>query len=426
MTTDPDQVSPDDVLSVSELNTAIRSTLQGQFGRVWVSGEISDLSRPQSGHIYMSLKDGESQIRAVAWRSVASRLQFDLDDGLKVVCEGYVDVYPPRGSYQLTVRKIRPLGLGALQLALIQLRDKLAAEGLLDPGRKKPLPGIPKRVAVVTSPTGAAVRDFLEVIRRRWPILDVTVVPTRVQGAEATAEIVAAIETAQSLDPDVVVVTRGGGSLEDLWCFNDEPVIRAIDQCRVPVVSAIGHEIDVTLCDLVADVRALTPTEAAERIVPDRTEVLASLTSTQQRLRAITLNRLETYRSHVAGLAARPCLARPMDLVLDRHRMVDDAQQRLDRGIRSRLEGAQQSMTRSAGKLESLSPLAVLARGYSVTQRASDGTIIREAADISPGDQMVSRIQHAEIVSNVESVTNLATPSPQQESSDGESETQKG
>ena len=423
MTTDPDQVSPDDVLSVSELNTAIRSTLQGQFGRVWVSGEISDLSRPQSGHIYMSLKDGESQIRAVAWRSVASRLQFDLDDGLEVVCEGYVDVYPPRGSYQLTVRKIQPLGLGALQLALIQLRDKLTAEGLFDPARKKPLPGIPQRVAVVTSPTGAAIRDFLEVIRRRWPILDVTVVPTRVQGAEATAEIVGAIETAQSLDPDVVVVTRGGGSLEDLWCFNDEPVIRAIDQCRVPVVSAIGHEIDVTLCDLVADVRALTPTEAAERIVPDRTEVLASLKSTQQRLRAITLNRLETYRSHVAGLAARPCLARPMDLVLDRNRMVDDAQQRLDRGIRSRLEGAQQSMTRSAGKLESLSPLAVLARGYSVTQRASDGTIIREASEISPGDQMVSRIQHAEIVSNVESVTNLATSSPQQESSDGESET---
>ena len=423
MTTDPDQVSPDDVLSVSELNTAIRSTLQGQFGRVWVSGEISDLSRPQSGHIYMSLKDGESQIRAVAWRSVASRLQFDLDDGLEVVCEGYVDVYPPRGSYQLTVRKIRPLGLGALQLALIQLRDKLTAEGLFDPARKKPLPGIPQRVAVVTSPTGAAIRDFLEVIRRRWPILDVTVVPTRVQGAEATAEIVGAIETAQSLDPDVVVVTRGGGSLEDLWCFNDEPVIRAIDQCKVAVVSAIGHEIDVTLCDLVADVRALTPTEAAERIVPDRTEVLASLKSTQQRLRAITLNRLETYRSHVAGLAARPCLARPMDLVLDRNRMVDDAQQRLDRGIRSRLEGAQQSMTRSAGKLESLSPLAVLARGYSVTQRASDGTIIREASEISPGDQMVSRIQHAEIVSNVESVTNLATSSPQQESSDGESET---
>ena len=423
MTTDPDQVSPDDVLSVSELNTAIRSTLQGQFGRVWVSGEISDLSRPQSGHIYMSLKDGESQIRAVAWRSVASRLQFDLDDGLEVVCEGYVDVYPPRGSYQLTVRKIRPLGLGALQLALIQLRDKLTAEGLFDPARKKPLPGIPQRVAVVTSPTGAAIRDFLEVIRRRWPILDVTVVPTRVQGAEATAEIVAAIQTAKSLEPDVVVVTRGGGSLEDLWCFNDEPVIRAIDQCRVPVVSAIGHEIDVTLCDLVADVRALTPTEAAERIVPDRTEVLASLKSTQQRLRAITLNRLETYRSHVAGLAARPCLARPMDLVLDRNRMVDDAQQRLDRGIRSRLEGAQQSMTRSAGKLESLSPLAVLARGYSVTQRASDGTIIREASEISPGDQMVSRIQHAEIVSNVESVTNLATSSPQQESSDGESET---
>ncbi len=253
-----------------------------------------------------------------------------------------------------------------------------------------------------------------------------TVVPTRVQGEEATAEIVAAIESAQSLQPDVIVVTRGGGSLEDLWCFNDEPVIRAIHRCRFPVVSAIGHEIDVTLCDLVADVRALTPTEAAERIVPDRAEVLASLKSTQQRLRAITLNRLETYRSHVAGLAARPCLARPMDLILDRNRMVDDAQKSLDRGIRSRIEGAEQLMTRSAGKLESLSPLAVLARGYSVTQRVSDGTIIRDASEVSPGDQIVSRLQQAEIVSNVESVINLESASPQQELSDGKNKTQEG
>lgn len=398
------QSTDEDILSVSELNTAIRSTLQDRFSSVWVSGEISDIARPQSGHVYLTLKDGESQIRAVAWRTVAGRLQFDLEDGMGVVCEGYIDVYPPRGSYQLIVRKVRPLGIGALQLALIQLRDKLSAEGLFESSWKKDLPAIPSRVAVVTSPTSAAVRDFLEVIRRRWPILDVTVVPTRVQGEEAAHEIVAAIGQAQSLSPDVIVVTRGGGSLEDLWCFNDEQVVRAIYACKIPIVSAVGHEIDVTLCDLVADVRALTPTEAAERIVPDRAEVVLNLKSTKNRLRLVTANRLEALRSAVVGLESRPCLARPWEMAFDRRRALDEIQHRMELAVGHRVKQSRETVMRVSGKLESLSPLAVLARGFSLTQLAADGTIVRGKTDVVVNDQIISTLANGQIVSRVESV----------------------
>ncbi len=252
-------------LSVSQLTLLIKESLETEFPAVWVSGEVSDVAKPQSGHVYLTLKDKQAQIRGIIWRTVAARLKFDLRDGQEVVCRGGLDVYPPRGVYQLIIRQIEPLGVGALQLALRQLHQRLAAEGLFDPSHKQPLPRFPQRVAFVTSPTGAAIRDFLEVARRRWSGVQVLVIPAKVQGAGAAADIVRGIETANRLadPPDVLVVGRGGGSLEDLWCFNEEPVVRAIYASRIPVVSAVGHEIDVTLSDLVADVRALTPSEAA-------------------------------------------------------------------------------------------------------------------------------------------------------------------
>ncbi len=245
------------VLSVSQLTAEIKDLLESAYPEVWVSGEISNFSRPQSGHCYFTLKDDEAQIRAVMWRMTAARVRFDLEDGLEVVCRGALDVYAPRGSYQLVVQQIEPKGLGALEQALRKLRARLAAEGLFDPGRKRPLPRFPRRIAVVTSPTGAAVRDFLEVLRRRWRGADVLVVPVRVQGEGSAAEIAAAIQMVNRLATpvDVLVVARGGGSLEDLWSFNEEIVVRAIHASQVPVVSGVGHEIDVTLADLVADVR---------------------------------------------------------------------------------------------------------------------------------------------------------------------------
>ena len=258
-----------------ELTGQIKGLLEGRFPAVWVSGEISNFSRPQSGHCYLTLKDDQAQIRAVMWRSAASRVRFDLHDGLEVICQGYLDVYAPRGSYQLVIQQIEPKGLGALELALRSCASDWRPKGLFDPARKRPLPRFPRRIAFVTSPTGAAVRDFLEVLRRRWRGVHVLIVPVRVQGDGARAEIAAGIELVNRLaDPvDVLVVGRGGGSLEDLWAFNEEVVVRAIHASRIPVVSAVGHEIDVTLADLVADVRALTPSEAAERVVPAADEL---------------------------------------------------------------------------------------------------------------------------------------------------------
>ncbi len=287
------------VLSVGELTDQIKGTLEGQFPAVWVSGEISNFSRPQSGHCYLTLKDDQAQIRAVLWRTSAAKVRFDLHDGLEVICQGSLDVYGPRGSYQLVIRQIEPKGMGALELALRKLRERLTAEGLFAAERKRPLPRFPRRIAFVTSPTGAAIRDFLEVLRRRWAGVHVLIVPVRVQGPGAGDEIAAGIELVNRLsDPiDVLVVGRGGGSLEDLWSFNEEVVVRAIHASRIPIVSAVGHEIDVTLSDLVADVRALTPSEAAERVVPAAEELLDFLRRQEQRLATALRARLTSARA---------------------------------------------------------------------------------------------------------------------------------
>ena len=267
------------LLSISELTNQIKDYLQSRFSAVWVAGEVSDLARPPSGHVYMTLKDGNAQIKAVMWRTAAQRLKFPIEDGMEILCHGEIDIYPPRGTYQLIVRQIELRGEGAAQRALRMLQEKLRQEGLFDADHKKRLPKFPRRVAVVTSPTGAAIRDFLEVARRRWRGAEICVIPARVQGAESAAEVVRGIKLANksSLDFDLLVVTRGGGSMEDLQSFNSESVCRAIFASRVPIISAVGHEIDVTLSDLVADVRGLTPSEAAELALPSVDEIRSRL-----------------------------------------------------------------------------------------------------------------------------------------------------
>ena len=392
-----------EVVSVSQLNTQIRDSLQRSFPSVWVGGEISDLARPQSGHVYLSLKDEQGQLRAVMWRTTASRIGFDLNDGMDVICEGHVDVYPPRGTYQLIIRQIEPVGVGALQLALRQLRDRLAAEGLFDAHHKKPLPRFPHRIAVVTSPTGAAIRDLLAVLKRRWPGARITVIPTRVQGEEASPEIVEAIQTAHELKPaaDVLVVTRGGGSLEDLWCFNEEPVVRAIFAATIPVVCAVGHEIDVTLSDLVADVRALTPTEAGERIVPMCDEIHAELDHLIRRMNGSLRTQLEMLRARLDGLAERPVLKSPMQQVTDRTHLVDDLSQRLQRGLDRQFSASRERLGHLTQQLEALSPLAVLGRGYSLTEHDSNGSLVRDAQQVKPGDEIRTRLASGELISRV-------------------------
>ena len=414
-------------LSVTELTLQIKDLLEAAFPEIWVTGEISNFVRPQSGHCYLTLKDDRSQLRAVMWRGVASRLKFAPQDGMEVVCRGHVDLYAARGSYQLVISDIVPQGVGALELALRQLREKLAREGLFDPARKKPLPQFVRRIAVVTSPTGAAIRDFLQVIGRRWRGADVLVVPVRVQGEEAAAEIAHAIQMVNRLNErggkkgdspllphkgtvpfftpvDCLVVTRGGGSMEDLWAFNEEPVVRAIADSRIPVVSAVGHEIDVTLSDLAADVRALTPSEAAELVAPAAEEILADLRQVEGRLAAALRSRAAWARSRLDGLARSTVFRRPYQGIFDLSRRLDELGDRAGRAVRGANQLSRRQVEVIAGRLESLSPLAVLGRGYSLTQREADGRLIRSADELSPGERIVTRFAKGRAASRVEQI----------------------
>ena len=375
--------------------------MEASFPSVWVTGEVSNVSRPRSGHIYLTLKDENAQIGAVIWRATSSRVRFELKDGLEVLCQGEINVYPPHGKYQLKINQIQPKGIGALQLAFQQLHAKLSAEGLFEPRHKRPLPRFPRRVAFVTSPTGAAVRDFLEVLRRRWEAVEVLVVPARVQGEGAAEEIADGIRAANDLArrPDVLIVGRGGGSMEDLWCFNEEEVVRAIFASEIPVVSAVGHEIDVTLSDLVADVRALTPTEAAERILPSQDELLTNLRSQQQRLVNALRGRATESRSRLDMLAQSRVLRKPFDIVHNLAREVDEFESRASRAIRNRTSQTNDTIGSLAARLESLSPLNVLSRGYSVTER--DGQIVTNAASLAIDDELKTKLARGIITSHV-------------------------
>jgi exodeoxyribonuclease VII large subunit len=399
----PDAARP---LTVSELTAQVKGLLETTFPRVWVAGEVSNLAAPRSGHLYFTLKDQGAQLRAVIWRSAAARLRLALEDGLEVICRGHLDVYAPRGSYQLTVEQVQPQGVGALELAFRKLKEKLAAEGLFDADRKRPLPAFPQTIAVVTSPTGAAIRDFLQVVRRRWQGVRVLIVPVRVQGAGAAAEIVSAVERVNHLATpvDVLVVTRGGGSLEDLWALNEEPVVRAIAASRIPVVAGVGHEIDVTLADLAADVRALTPSEAAERVVPSAAEVEARVRNDAERLVGAMQTRTDAVRSRLDAIAGKVVFRRPLDRLHDFSRRVDELADRSARAIAQRVGNASAAIAGVAGKLDSLSPLGVLSRGYSLTYPAEGGPPVRNAASLTPAQQIVTRFARGRAVSRVEQI----------------------
>lgn len=393
------------VLSVSELSELLRGVVEQSFPRVWVAGEVSNCTRAGSGHLYFTLKDDEAQLRAVMWRSAAQRLRFDLRDGLEVIASGPIEVYPPRGQYQLVADRIVPQGVGALELALRQLQQKLSAEGLFDAARKRPLPRFPRRVALVTSPTGAAVRDMIQVLTRRWKLADIILLPVLVQGEGAAEQIAQALRTVGQIPGVEVVITgRGGGSLEDLWAFNEEVVARAIAACPVPVVSAVGHEIDVTIADLVADRRALTPSEAAELAVPLHSEVRAELDRLSQRMQSALVQRARQARLQVDGLAARRCFAKPLERIHALATQLDDVESRLVRGMRTRLEQARRDYAAVAAHLEALSPLGVLARGYSLTKVLPDGRLLRQAAEVRVGDRLSTLLADGEVLSTVTDV----------------------
>ena len=418
------------VWTVSELTARIKELLEERFPAFWVEGEISNFRATQAGHAYFTLKDETAQLKAVLFRGRAPRIRFQPEDGLHVLAFGSLEVYAARGDYQLVVELLEPKGLGALQLAFEQLKARLAAEGLFDPGRKRPLPRFPKKIGIVTSPTGAALRDILKILGRRFADLHLLIAPVRVQGEEAAGEIVQALADLNLVeDLDVIIVARGGGSLEDLWGFNEEQVARAIAASRVPVISAVGHETDVTIADFVADVRAPTPSGAAELVVEEKAAVAAELSDLHGRLLRSVQQQLAQRRAWLDALTRRRVLTDPARPLRDLERRLDDLTLRLTAGLRrcgtrahervrmatsilssrtplariadgARLllqlhgrlrigaghtvERARHRLGNAVAQLDTLSPLSVLRRGYSLT-RLPSGEIVRSGQQVGPG-----------------------------------------
>jgi exodeoxyribonuclease VII large subunit len=352
-----DQVRPRAV-SVGELTRALQAAIEPRFRDVWVAGEVGNLRKQASGHLYFSLKDDEAQIGAVIWASQARRVRFDLRDGIEVVARGYVEIYPPHGKYQLIVQEVEPRGAGAQALLLQQIKERLRDDGLLDPARKRKLPFLPHRVGVATSPSGAALRDFLRVLHARFPGIHVLVAPCRVQGAGAAATVISSLRLLCDAGADVLVVTRGGGSQEDLWEFNDERLARAIAACPVPVVSAVGHEVDVTVADLVADARAATPTHAAQLVAPVRDELAAGLRGLHGRLVRAAAEATGSRRRELRALRAE--LADPKHLAsLQRHRL-DDLVHQAESSLRERIRAGRAAVAAARERLLRLEPRAHL------------------------------------------------------------------
>jgi len=437
------------IYTVSQLNEEIRLLLETKFDFVWVEGEISNFRAPLSGHYYMALKDEKAQIKAVMFRPQSRYLKFLPEDGMKVLAQGRVGVYEPRGEYQIVLDYLEPLGVGALALAFEQLKRKLAAQGLFDEKTKKPLPFLPQRVAVITSPTGAAVRDFLKVIGRRFANIEIIIMPVKVQGDEASGEIVEALDWVnRHLNVDVIVLTRGGGSLEDLWPFNHEELAYAIRASHIPVVSAVGHEVDITISDLAADLRAPTPSAAAELLVAEKEALKEKLAQCRSRLMA-TLKSCISNQKRRVGLLARG-LRDPRRRLADSWLRLDDSHHRLVRLIHlcvkekrtvlgsegrsllrhspltrvrslgQKIEFEKRAMTSAMvskvthcskdvslvqGKLKEMSPLAVLRRGYAIALQMPQKLVLKSASDVAAGSRVKITLAEGELECRVEKVT---------------------
>jgi exodeoxyribonuclease VII large subunit len=386
----------DSVWTVSGLNRYIRTALETDYRLrdIVVEGEISNVSRPASGHLYFTLKDAAGSLRCVMWKPHAARLMYRPRDGDRIQAHGSISVYEAGGQYQLYTSLIRPAGEGELFREFTALKARLEAEGLFDPERKRPIPLRPGRLAMVTSPTAAALRDMVNVIRRRWPSLEVIVCPTAVQGDDAPSQIVNAIACAGALRPlpDVVIVARGGGSIEDLWAFNDEAVVRAVADCRIPVISGVGHETDFTLADFAADLRAPTPSAAAELATPDRSKLAADLHELRAQLNDAARMRLREKRWALAERAAGLRSLSPRAVLANSRQRLDDLSIRSTIAVRHRVKLAQHRLGGLAGRLESLNPLAVLARGYAVVTRAGSTGVIRSENEVSSGERLEVRV----------------------------------
>jgi exodeoxyribonuclease VII large subunit len=393
------------IYTVSELTKYVRVILEDSFPSVWVEGEISNFTLHSSGHMYFSLRDASSVIKCAMFRRANEKLKFRPKDGMKTICFGSISVYEARGDYQLIVEEIEPKGVGALQLQFQQLKERLAKEGLFDKKHKINIPFLPTRIGIVTSPTGAAIRDILNIARRRFSNVEIIINPVKVQGADAKDEIAAAIWQFDKLkNIDVMIVTRGGGSLEDLWPFNEEVVARAIYDCVTPVISAVGHEIDYTISDFVADFRAPTPSAAAELVIPRKEDLTGLIDTSVTRLKNAVLARLKILAEKLATLKDSYILRQPLNLITQNEQRIDDLKKdiaiRIDHIVKMRGE----NFNLLAHKLEALSPLAILNRGYSITALLPEGTIVKDASALKRGDSVETRLGKGKFTSKVDSI----------------------
>ena len=387
------------IYTVSQVNQYIKSLLDRdrELTALYVRGEISNYKAYPSGHHYFSLKDGDGAIRCVMFKREAISLRFRPENGMKVIAFGRVAVFPRDGQYQLYCTALTPEGVGDLHLAFEQLKQKLYAEGLFDPAHKRPVPRFPRRIALITSAAGAAVRDMLRILGARWPMAEVCILPVLVQGAEAPGELCAAIAWANAHQvADLIITGRGGGSMEDLWAFNEEAVARAIYHSVIPVISAVGHEPDVTIADFVADLRAATPSNAAELAVPDQNEVAVWLRQMEGRLAQAMGRKLESARKDLTRAAESRALRDPMTYVDDKRMVLDYQREKLAAGLNRALSRERQRFGALASKLDALSPLKVLGRGYAIP-RKEDGGVVRSTGDVAPGEMLRLRVFDGEL-----------------------------
>ena len=393
----------DHIYAVSEVNGLIKDLIDGtpQLSGLYIRGELSNYKIYPSGHHYFTLKDGQSALRCVMFKSSALKLRFRPENGMQAVVFGRISVFPRDGAYQLYCTQLSPDGVGDLYVAFEQLKQKLQQEGLFDPAHKKPLPPYPQRIAIVTSGAGAAVHDMIRILRRRYPIAKVLLLPVRVQGVEAPPEIVGAIRYANRYHlADVLITGRGGGSLEDLWAFNDERVARAIYDSEIPVISAVGHEPDVAISDFVADRRASTPSNAAEIAVPDMAELLRALQGSRERMAQSLLHGLHRQEERLADFEKKRVLTDPTAFLADRRLYLDHVVHRLAAAERDCVAGENRRFAAAAAALDALSPLKVLARGYAVAQNG-EGTVLKNAADVAAGEHIRVRLAQGSLQCDV-------------------------
>lgn len=378
-----------EIFTVGELTKYIKNLLESdrKLTNLWVRGEISNLTQHASGHIYFSLKDKESQIRCVLFRRVNESLNFKLEHGMKIIVRGNVEVYEPYGQYSIIIEEVQPDGLGALNLAFIQLKNKLEKEGLFSNKYKKPLPKFPKVIGIITSSTGAAIQDILNIIKRRYPLVRILISPTLVQGKEAASSIVESIKLLNELSYiDVIILGRGGGSLEDLWCFNEEIVARAIFGSKIPIISAVGHETDFTIADFVADYRAPTPSAAAEKVVPDIEELYNSLSNFHIRDLQAIRSIIEFHKAYLKQILNRPIFRRPFDRIHSYNQELDNISYKLQTVILKQITFKRKTIEIIESKITALSPESVLQRGYSIVMK--DNKIIKSFSDVKVNDNI--------------------------------------